>query len=398
VLTLLKTRDGRPAAGYSASQSVRLENVHVDLLGRVVAADGRPVAAVPLDGAPSLEVGVFVEMPRRSREFDDGWEVLEIGRTTRAWRSAGTENISGATCFKLVGTQHSDDWNSPRTEQSAWKRVDTVWFIPKTGVAARVERTVERRSATTHETTFRSTLRYELDANVQFPGQVFDDRRQEIARALSFADAAAPLLVTPLNYATELTSLLNRINHHLEHQAATPYREAVVQVKRRVEAGRRGEAAAPRPAVEAPTDVVSLGQAAPDFAAPDFNASGATAKLRTWAGRPILLVFFSPTSPTAPELLRFGKRLQTTFGDGVAVIGMAVSDDAAAVRRLRDDLDLKLPLLNGSGLRISYAVDSTPKMVLLDADGVVREFFTGWGRETPSEVTQALRRLPRRMK
>jgi hypothetical protein len=37
-------------------------------------------------------------------------------------------------------------------------------------------------------------------------------------------------------------------------------------------------------------------------------------------------------------------------------------------------------------------VDATPKLVVLDADGIVRGSFTGWGRETASAVTEELQR------
>ena len=41
---------------------------------------------------------------------------------------------------------------------------------------------------------------------------------------------------------------------------------------------------------------------------------------------------------------------------------------------------------------LSYAVEATPKVVLLDSDGVVRGTYLGWGRETPSAVTEELKR------
>jgi len=43
-------------------------------------------------------------------------------------------------------------------------------------------------------------------------------------------------------------------------------------------------------------------------------------------------------------------------------------------------------------LRLSYAVDATPKFVVLDADGVVRGSYTGWGPETPRGVVEELKR------
>ena len=52
---------------------------------------------------------------------------------------------------------------------------------------------------------------------------------------------------------------------------------------------------------------------------------------------------------------------------------------------------LQANVLHGAGMRSSYAVDATPRMVLIDANGIVRAAHTGWGRETPGEVAVELR-------
>jgi peroxiredoxin len=128
-----------------------------------------------------------------------------------------------------------------------------------------------------------------------------------------------------------------------------------------------------------------------DFTAPE------PAHLRRWLGRPILLVFYKPSSPTAADVLRYAQRLSTDHGRGLTVLGMSVDDDPAPVLKQRADLGLTFPVLSGSGLRTSYAVEATPKFVLLDAAGIVRGAYLGWGREIPNEVQEELRRwLPQR--
>jgi hypothetical protein len=71
---------------------------------------------------------------------------------------------------------------------------------------------------------------------------------------------------------------------------------------------------------------------------------------------------------------------------------MSVSDDVRAILNQRKALKLGFPILHGGGLRISYGVDSTPRLVLIDASGTIRAAYTGWGRETASEVLTELRR------
>jgi hypothetical protein len=71
---------------------------------------------------------------------------------------------------------------------------------------------------------------------------------------------------------------------------------------------------------------------------------------------------------------------------------MSVSDDAALVRKQHAEMKLSFPVLGGGGLRASYAIEDTPKFVLLDGVGVVRGAYLGWGSETAGEVFAELSR------
>ena len=118
-------------------------------------------------------------------------------------------------------------------------------------------------------------------------------------------------------------------------------------------------------------------------------------RLQRLLGRPILLVFYSPTSRYAEELLRFAQGLQDKNPAEVNVVGLAVSEDTEAVLKQYADLKLQFPLAAGKGLRQTYAVEATPKLVVLDADGVVRGAYVGWGREIPVAVADDLKRWQR---
>jgi peroxiredoxin len=392
LLTTLKDRDAHaPAVAVNpASTSVRLERARVDLQGRLIPADPAASVTVPLDGPPTIECGAFVELPEGRVRAGQTWDQPEPGRPARTWRVAGAETVNSAGCVKLVATQQSEDWGRPRADRAAWRRQDTVWLSTRLGVASRVERVIEQREPAHTEPTHKSVLRYDLDSSLVYPGQLAEDRRQEILRALSFHDSAAPLLPAPARHGPQLAALFAKINYHLDHQPPTPYREAVAHTKRRVEAARRGEVpSAPFDEGRAPA-VAEVGRPAPDFLATDLTA-GTSARLRRWLGKPVLLVFYHPRSLTAPDVLSFAQRLSATYARGLQVVGLSVSDDAEAVKKQKESLKLTFPLLGGGGLRVSYAVETTPKFVLVDPSGVVRGAFLGWGRETPSEVLAELR-------
>jgi peroxiredoxin len=396
-LTVLKARTAQPGrVEESGPGSVRLELGRVDLQGRITTDAGVSLVP-PLEGPATVECGAFIEVPRGHLAPGQTWEAPEPGRPNRIWKVVGTEAIGGTGYLKLEGVQQSDDWDHPRADHTAWRRLDTVWLAPKLGVAFRVERTIERREPARSEPTQRSVARYELESHLQYPGQHFEDRRREIFQARVFQQAALPLLPNPGKYpAKSFDTVLARINSHLESQPPTPYRDAILQVRRRVEAGKRGEAPPVLPTDEAPapTTVAAFGQRAPDCVTTDL-ITRKSVRLSHHFGKPILLVFYSPASQTAEEVLRFAQRLGAAHRD-LVVLGCVVSDDAEAVKKQHGDLGLAFPILAGKGLRLTFDVDATPKLIVLDASGVVRANYVGWGPETPDGVTAEVKRCLRR--
>jgi peroxiredoxin len=396
VLTVLKHRDPPPGTPRVSAEppasSVRLERLKVDLQGRVTAPSGVSLA-VPLEGAPGLECGAFVALPGGRVGAGQEWQTVEEGRPLLTWRAAGTEMVGGAMCIKLVGEQQSDDWDRPRGDRAAWWRRDTVWLALGLGVARRVEREIKHREPAHQEATQRSLLRYELESSFQYAGEPSESRRQEITQALTFRDSLMPLLAQPSRCGPHLTALVKKIDYHLENQPDTPYRAAVLSVKRRAQAALRGESPPEPPADTRPAApaVAALGQPAPPFMASQLTAAGSV-QLRQWLGRPVLLVFYHPSSPTAAAVLRYAQRLYGSYPRRLVVAGMSVSDDAEVVRKQHGELRLTFPVLSASGLRASYGVSTTPKIVILDAAGIVRGEYLGWGQETPGEVLEELKR------
>ncbi len=371
--------------------SVRLELAHVNLQGRVE-PEGAGSLQLPLDGPATAECGAFVEGPKGRVSQGQTWDVTEPGRPAMTWRLAGAEVLNGTSCLKLVGRQQSDDWDQPRADRTAWRREEIVWVAARLGVAHRVERTILRREPARVEPTQRLTVRYELESSIQYPHQMYEDRRREIVQARGFAKTAAPLLPNPAKHGPRpFGALLHKVAHHLESQPPTPYREAVLHVQRRAEAARRGEAL---PALEqegAAPSVAKLGQRAPDFMTANL-LTRESVRLNNLLGKPLLLVFYSPASQTVEEVLRYAQAVQDAHKQTATVIGLALSDDPERVQKQHAALRLSYPVLAGKALRQTYHVEATPQLVVLDGGGVVRGSFTGWGPETPGSVSEELQR------
>jgi peroxiredoxin len=399
-MTLLYTRESPTGKGITpatprgsvATSAVRLERLSLDLQGKLSAPPGLSLA-VPLDGAPTLEVGAFVEWPRGRLAVNQGWEIPEAGRPLMAWRVVGTEAVAGQTCVKVVGVQKSDDWEQPRADRAAWRREEVLWISPRDGFTMRLERTIEQREPARREVTRRGVLRYDLESSMQYPALMAQDRRAEIVQALKLRDEARGLVGDPIKNARAIAALQRRIAGLVETTPPTPYRACVLQVKRMVEAAGRGEVvnvSHTADIVPEESQVAAIGQPAPQFVASDV-AGGGTSRLSKWKGKPIVLVFYNPDSFTAPELLRFAQDLHVRWGKYCSVVGLCVSDDKVKAVAQRDEMKLTLPLIHGGGMRITYKVDTTPKIVVIDAAGLVRGMYFGWGRETANEVTNELR-------
>jgi peroxiredoxin len=397
ILTSLKLRPVTPPGpAASDSTAVRLEFARLNPQGKVSLPTGAAVG-VPIEGPSTLECGIFVELPHGRVGVGRSWEVAQEGQPPRSWRVVGSEMLNGSRCLKIVGVQQSEDWDRPRADRTAWQRRDTLWLGLGTGLAYHVERTIERREPARREPTERSVTNYTLESQVVFPALLLEDRRRELLQFRALADAAGPLLREPERGGRQsIEALTARITSHIENHPATPYREAILQLKHRLEVAQHGDTVP----IEASEDaapvapLAALGQPAPDFLVSDLITRDSV-RLRRLLGQPILLVFFSPTSKSCPEILRFAQDLCEKTPEGIRVLGLAVSNDAKLVAGRKQELKLTFPIAAGQGLRVSYGVDATPKMVLIDSAGIVQGGYVGWGPETPQLIAEELKRCPR---
>lgn len=392
-LTTLKQRGNPgllPTVGSdNLPSSMKMEIVQVDQRGKIIASPG--VSLPPLDGPTTLETGFLLEIMKTRLGENDSWEVSEDGRPVRQWTVAGTEIIQSVKCLKLTGLQQTEDWEKPRADRRAWRRTDTFWLNPQLGAAQRYERVIEIKEPAHNVPTQKSTLRCDIETNLVYPGRLFEDRKKDIQLSRTYKEGSTPFLENPSRYSAQLRALRKRVESQLELNAPTPYRGAIQQTQAQIEAALAGEF---NPQVIVPVSLkglntVQLGQKAPDFIAHNLRKAESV-RLERLQGKPLLLLFYNPKSPLSQEVLSFGQKLQTASKDSLAVVGMSVVDDAALVRKQLDELKITFTVLDGSGLRTSYNLQSTPVAVLMDAKGVVRLNALGWGLESRQEIEEGV--------
>ncbi len=400
IMTGLSLQQYRPQSKKDGPTSMRLELVRVDAQGRLRQED-KKLLEIPLKEPPTLEFGFFAPAPlgRVGRNFT--WDVAEPDRPTQHWQVLGTESCGGVTCIKIAALQQSADWDHVRADTIGWRRRDTLWIHPQLFVAQKVERIIEQRAAARDTPTSRTVVKYELESQLPYPGRLFEDRKAEALKTARFQEDAQLLLRQPTLNRQLADALIHRISFHLEHaqsQQETPYRKAALHIKEELEKAKKGEVSVRSTHDDPPplsVKALEVGQRAPDFSAASL-VEEKTHRLGDYQGTPVLVFFYNPSTPLGREVLAFAKRLSDRHGDHVAVLALAVTQDADLVRLQHKELRLTFPILDGAGLRLSYGATDTPRFVVLDGDGVVRFAETGWGFHTSTVIEAALRQCQKR--
>lgn len=395
-LTTLRQRSS-PALLPTVSKEPPPSHIRLEILKSNTRGKWIPQAnqeLIPLEGPPTLECAFLVEIPKSRLTEKDTWETSEDGRPVRIWTVSGSEMIQGVKCLKLVGVQQTEDWEKTRADCNAWRRTDTIWFNPQLGLPQRFERVIELKDAAHNQPSQKSTMRCELETSLFYPGQLFEDRKKEITLARNYREGGLPYLEDAGRYAKQIIALNKRVESQMELQTQTPYRDAISQTRKMLDQAIKGEASEHGliPVSTAGLKVAQVGSKAPDFVAQDLMKLESV-RLNRLQGKPILMVFFNPKSPLIGDLLAFAQGIQNTFGSQVNVLGMSVIEDTELIQKVMGAGKFKFTVLNGSGLRTSYNLEATPKIVLVDSQGTVRLSCLGWGEETQQEIRREVQKV-----
>jgi len=388
ILTILQSEKGKTNPDKPDPRSVCLAIAHVDLKNRLTTEQGEHLdqsIGVP----PKVEAGPFIEVPDNKLASQKEWIVHEPGRPRHYWRRTGIESVDGQMCYKIIGAQQSDDWDHPNAGKTAWRRQDTVWISPRTGFPVRYERIMEQREPAVAEPTYRSTANFHLESSLVCPGQLFHDREAEVNLWCQYSQVAEASLREPgIDSPRRLGSLSAKIGYHCDTRPPTPYREALLELQRRLESASRGELPPihGEPGIRQATVKVAS-TAAPDFSATDL-ATHSQIRLELFRGQPLLLVFYNPTSMSAAEILRFAQSIRQS--NQAHVLGLSVAVDFSSTLKQCINLGLDFPIAAGAELRSAFGVDATPKLIVIDSDGRIRRTFDGWGDETPALIRKDL--------
>jgi len=389
---------GTDPARQQLPPAVTLELIRVDDRGRVLllappagpppvpvnaSTATKPAPLTPLDTVPVVELGMFIPLPAKPAAVGATWATAEPGRPPVVW-TCGRESVwNGCRCVEASAVQQTDGWDRPAVAVTGWRRTETAQAVPADGFASTVRRRVERREGATAVGWVE--VSYELQAPSRHVGRRYDDVRREVEAAYAFASELAPLVAKANKLdPRRFREKLSKIEVWLEEQpAATGFRPALEAVRRRCEAAARGDATPVRAALSPTTkrEPPRVGRPAPDFVASLVHAAGQF-HLAAARGRPTVLVFFKPESKTSAGSLAVAEALHDQYPDTLSVVALAVSAGPEDAVRQREALRLTVPVADGSGPRVAYAVDTYPKFFVVDPTGTLAWRFDGYGAET----------------
>jgi peroxiredoxin len=225
---------------------------------------------------------------------------------------------------------------------------------------------------------------HQLASNIVYPGRLDADVRAEITLARQTFDRVKEQADTRV-----LDTQARRIATHLRLQPKTEWRHVVLAAEKQIEYARRGEIIAVA-AVEEPAPKWIVGRPAPDFL---VEASpGNLQQLSNCRGRPLVIGVFLAGQPSGLEVLKTLDELHAFTNGSTTVIAAdptACQSDMNSrnYQRLRS---VMLAQRKNSGVLMTMAgkIDSladgpTPRFILIDERGIVRQIIEGFGPEVP---------------
>lgn len=322
----------------------------------------RALPAPPLDTFAPCEFGMFAP---QTKAGDD------------SWYTAGYDFTHSERCTHLRRIEHAPDWEFPRGGQVSWHRADDVW-LSGNGMARVVKRSIRQRDGIAELPAVRIELALELKEQGRPIGRMYDRYRADIEAAYFAMSELGPLVKDAARLGPEpFKQRIARLDMHLESNTPnTPFREAVLAVRRQLEAARRGEAVAipTSAALPASLRIATVGHAAPEIRSGDFTLSAAQ-------GTPVVLVFFMPGRETAEPSLKIAEALQKKFGAKARVGAFAVFASAP------------VGVLDGTPAVESYGIETFPRFFVIDSAGVMKWTFAGVGNETGFLVREQVENL-----
>ena len=384
---------------------VRLELIHVATNGKVTSiqpapwldnqpAERKTLPPLPLEGLPTFETGMFIEIPSPTLAEGLTWDSAESGRPFRSWKVVRIQHPRGAHCFQMVSEQESDNWSQGSSTRPLFRRTEEIQLAASSGFACKVDRRIEKKDPNSSEVNVDSRLIYEQKSKSRLTGDAFREQFDEL-REVIYSQAVLDQLMPKVGRDPKpFDGLLNHISTYeinFKSREESSFREVLVQLKQKAEMARRGQIPPNLNAdetIETNFSELKLNQSAADLLVSRLDDEGKL-RLKRLRNTPVVLLYLQPTSSALRESLEFSDRLISKYEDRLAVVPLMIGK-LETLGTIRREWQIKLPIYDGNEARLRHRVESTPRVVILDREGVVRAILDGWGKESPELIQREL--------
>lgn len=121
------------------------------------------------------------------------------------------------------------------------------------------------------------------------------------------------------------------------------------------------------------------------------NAAGGEIDLAAYAGKPVLVMFFTETCPYCRKAAPFIQKVHASHGPGLGVVGICVQDSAQAAKNFAQDFSVTFPLAyKGKEVSRKYRTQGVPYIYLLDKGHEVYDVWEGYDPQYDSSILKAV--------
>lgn len=148
-------------------------------------------------------------------------------------------------------------------------------------------------------------------------------------------------------------------------------------------------AAQPKPAQTAQASAGSPGYQPKDTYFKLPNAAGGEIDLAAYAGKPVMVMFFTETCPFCRKAAPFIQKMHAAYGPrGLNVVGICVQDSAQAARNFAADFSVTFPVAyKGKEISRNYRTQGVPYIYLLTPEHEIYDVWEGYDeRYDPSMI------------
>jgi hypothetical protein len=346
---------------------------------------------MPADGIANWELGYLVEAPEEPVAVGGIWTIQRAGQPNVICRLAGSEGVDGEPCVKIVCTQQLPTWTNKIISQPTWRADTIAWVSQKNSLVYRLSRVHQVREPGDDQPSRKVTVNYNQASNLVYHGPELQERTFDLDTAAAAQSeyekvAARTSERSPRNH---LASIRHQLKSALEKPYATPYRSALEEMAKRVEDAEKHASSTTKQVATMPPALAtaSIGRKARPLAIQDLEKDELVT-LKSLKGRAAAIVYVDPDSPLSTRALDAVVKCSKTPKGMVDIYAVSTKTDSESIQQMKRLAPGEYRICKPQAIDRGYGMAGAPHTIIIDADGILRTNFSGFGPELGVSVTQ----------